>query len=119
MQRVDQAAHLAVGEMREFDILGKTVLIIRTEDRLFALGNRCSHLGCSLVNGIIKKGNVLMCQCHGSNFDMESGQVLRWTPNWIDTPGVDPKKRGTAATLPTYPLKEKDGHIYIDLRDDE
>lgn len=39
--------------------------------------DRCTHAGCSLVlDGEIADGTVLICACHGSEFDLRDGSVL-------------------------------------------
>ncbi len=45
-------------------------------------------------------GTTLLCQCHGSQFDVTSGAVLRG-------PAED--------TLTTYHVREKDGQIQIGI----
>ena len=36
----------------------------------------CTHAGCSLANGRLE-GTTVTCACHGSQFDVTSGAVLR------------------------------------------
>jgi nitrite reductase/ring-hydroxylating ferredoxin subunit len=40
--------------------------------------DRCTHAGCSFVNdgGQVVDGTILMCACHGSEFDLRDGSVL-------------------------------------------
>jgi nitrite reductase/ring-hydroxylating ferredoxin subunit len=57
-----------------------TVLLVRSGDRVFALGNRCTHQGAPLDRGRVKLGESLAtvtCAAHGSVFDLEDGRVLR------------------------------------------
>jgi len=57
-----------------------TVLLVRSGDRVFALGNRCTHQGAPLDRGRVKIGESLAtvtCAAHGSVFDLQEGRVLR------------------------------------------
>lgn len=52
------------------------VVLVRDGHAVLALHDRCSHRGCSLASGEVE-GAVLICPCHGSRFDLRSGEVLR------------------------------------------
>ena len=51
------------------------VLLIRRGERLHALGDRCSHRGCSLHEGRLED-DVVVCPCHGSAFRLD-GSIVR------------------------------------------
>ena len=56
------------------------VLLYRHGDRIFAIGNRCTHQGSPLDRGPVKVGGTLAtvtCQAHGSMFRLEDGAVVR------------------------------------------
>ena len=58
---------------------GAGVLLYRTGDRILALGDRCSHRGCSLARGTVhdERGEpVVECRCHGSTFRLSDGTVV-------------------------------------------
>jgi len=74
--RVTDANNLAEGEMRVFDIAGTKVSVASTDGRLFAFDNTCTHRGCSLGEGELE-GTTVTCPCHGSQFDVTTGAVLR------------------------------------------
>lgn len=52
------------------------VMLVRDGEGVLALHDRCSHRGCSLATGEVEDG-VVTCPCHGSRFDLRSGEVLR------------------------------------------
>ncbi|MBA3747146.1 MAG: Rieske (2Fe-2S) protein [Solirubrobacterales bacterium] len=57
--------------------VGETpVMLVRDGDDVLALHDRCSHRGCSLSTGEVEDG-AIVCPCHGSRFDLRSGEVLR------------------------------------------
>jgi nitrite reductase/ring-hydroxylating ferredoxin subunit len=50
--------------------------ITHAGDSFYAFEDACTHMGCSLANGELD-GTVVTCACHGSQFDVTSGAVLR------------------------------------------
>ncbi len=74
--RVTDANSLGEGEMRVFDIAGTKVNVAASGGHLFAIDDKCTHRVCSLGEGILA-GTTVTCPCHGSQFDVTSGAVLR------------------------------------------
>jgi nitrite reductase/ring-hydroxylating ferredoxin subunit len=64
------------GEMRVFDVAGTKVNVANADGHLYAFDDTCTHAGCSLANGDLD-GTTVTCACHGSQFDVTSGAVLR------------------------------------------
>lgn len=67
-----KGARVAVGDA--------TVLLVRSGDRVFAIGNRCTHQGAPLDRGPVKASGSLAtvtCPAHGSVFGLEDGKVMR------------------------------------------
>jgi 3-phenylpropionate/trans-cinnamate dioxygenase ferredoxin subunit len=75
------------------------VSIARVGGRLYAFGDlcTCSDEPCPLSGGLLTE-TTLMCQCHGSRFDIKTGAVLRG-------PATKP--------LGVYEVREVDGDIQI------
>jgi nitrite reductase/ring-hydroxylating ferredoxin subunit len=76
MIRVASAKDVAVGGMHVFDVEGTKVNVVNVNGHLFAFDDTCTHTGCSLSNGRLH-GTTVTCPCHGSQFDVTSGAVLR------------------------------------------
>ena len=73
----------------------------RSDGRLYAFGDLCTcgPEPCPLSSGL-RTGSTIMCQCHGSRFDITTGAVIN----------------GPAATpLSVYEVQELDGAIQIRL----
>jgi nitrite reductase/ring-hydroxylating ferredoxin subunit len=51
---------------------GHTLALFRTEEGLFAVDNRCPHMGFPLDRGSVKDG-ILTCHWHHARFDLASG----------------------------------------------
>ncbi|MGZ8614862.1 MAG: Rieske (2Fe-2S) protein [Actinomycetota bacterium] len=57
-----------------------TLLLVRSGDRVFTIGNRCTHQGASLDRGPVKISGSLAtvtCPAHGSTFGLDDGKVMR------------------------------------------
>ncbi len=74
--RIGHADDVADGQMRVFDIAGTNVSVANSNGRLYAFDDTCTHAGCSLADGELD-GTTVTCACHGSQFDVASGAVLR------------------------------------------
>ncbi len=88
------------------DVDGEAVLLLRSEDQVFAIGNQCTHQGAALDRGVVKiAGSVktVTCPAHGSTFDLETGKVKR-------PPATKP--------VPVYDVKIEDGRVLIRPRAD-
>lgn len=67
---------LEAGQMRVFDVAGTRVSVTSVSGHLYAFDDTCTHMGCSLAAGDLD-GTTVTCACHGSQFDVASGEVLR------------------------------------------
>ena len=76
------------------------VLLVRHGDGIHAIHDRCSHRGCPLADGELE-GHVVTCSCHGSQFDVRDGSVLRGP---------------ATAGQPAFDVREADGGIEVRLQ---
>ena len=74
--RVGSSKDVAAGKMRVFDVAGTKVNVTNADGHWYAFDDTCTHLGCSLAKGTLD-GTTVTCRCHGSQFDVTSGAVLR------------------------------------------
>jgi 3-phenylpropionate/trans-cinnamate dioxygenase ferredoxin component len=100
-RKLGQSAQLQDNSVNPYylDERKQRVSVARIGDKLFAFDDLCTHEGCQLSAGILT-GTTLMCPCHGSQFDVASGAVLR-----------GPAKR----SLTTYEVREQNGEIEVRL----
>jgi nitrite reductase/ring-hydroxylating ferredoxin subunit len=75
------------------------ISVARVDDRLYAFDDlcTCSDEACPLSGGLLT-GTTIMCQCHGSRFDIASGAV-------VAGPATE--------ALGVYEVKEVDGDLQI------
>ncbi|HEV8135522.1 MAG TPA: non-heme iron oxygenase ferredoxin subunit [Pyrinomonadaceae bacterium] len=74
--RVGNTKDVVNNEMRVFEVAGTKVNVANALGQLYAFDDTCTHKGCSLAQGKLE-GTTVTCPCHGSQFDVTSGAVLR------------------------------------------
>ena len=79
MAFVGKVSDVAPGQLVAVDVEGTSVLVANVDGRLFAIGDMCTHRGCSLAEGELS-GKVVTCPCHGGEFDVTNGQVITGPP---------------------------------------
>jgi 3-phenylpropionate/trans-cinnamate dioxygenase ferredoxin subunit len=87
------------GELRAFETPMGKVAVAHLANQLFALADTCTHEGCSLAEGDLSdKDLAVECPCHGSVFDLATGEPL-------EGPAADP--------VSVFVVKEEDGWIEV------
>jgi nitrite reductase/ring-hydroxylating ferredoxin subunit len=56
---------------------GQAIVLVALDDGLAAIEDRCSHAGCAFSSDGWRDGGRVICDCHGSEFDIRSGAVVR------------------------------------------
>ncbi len=64
------------GAIAAFDVSGRRVSVANVDGAFFAFDDACTHRHCSLAKGHLS-GTTVTCACHGSQFDVRTGNVLR------------------------------------------
>jgi 3-phenylpropionate/trans-cinnamate dioxygenase ferredoxin component len=58
-------------------VAGHRIAVVRIDDEVYALGDKCSHQDVSLAEGEVDEfEKTLECWKHGSAFDLASGEAL-------------------------------------------
>jgi nitrite reductase/ring-hydroxylating ferredoxin subunit len=74
------ASELPDGRAVRVTLEAEDVLVYRRGEELFAIGNRCTHVGTPLHRGPVKSlGSIITvtCPAHGSMFALNDGRVMR------------------------------------------
>jgi nitrite reductase/ring-hydroxylating ferredoxin subunit len=74
----------------------RPILVVHDKDRIFALDNRCPHMGFPLDRGSVEDG-TLTCHWHHARFDLASGCTFDL---WADD-------------VPTCPVEVRDGEVWV------
>ena len=77
---------------------GLPVLLIKKDGEIYALTNKCSHMGCPLDSGSLS-GFVIECPCHDWRYDIRTGIFL-------DAEEI---------SLKIYDLRVKDARIFLKI----
>ncbi len=73
---VAQVGDLSLNSAKIIRVNDKPVMLIKTNSgQIKAMSARCTHLGCT-VKFTTDQGGYLLCNCHGSRFDL-NGRNLR------------------------------------------
>jgi 3-phenylpropionate/trans-cinnamate dioxygenase ferredoxin subunit len=97
--KVCEFADIAHGEARRVEVNGAVVALVRIDDSVYAIGNRCSHADVSLADGDVHcETKELECIRHGSAFSVETGR-----PNTL--PATQP--------VPVYVAEVRDGAVWV------
>ena len=96
---VGRAEGIAEGEATAFDVNGAEIAVARSGGTLYAFSDICTHRQCNLSLGGEIDGTAITCECHGSTFDMATGQVL-------EGPAEEP--------IATFPVRDEGGDLQIE-----
>src|SRR5262245_63955341 len=78
--RALSASELPEGHRRTVVVGGHTIVLFNSHGRLFAVDNRCPHMGFPLHRGTVCDG-ILTCHWHHARFDLETGGTF---DQWAD-----------------------------------
>jgi nitrite reductase/ring-hydroxylating ferredoxin subunit len=82
---VGKAGDVPEGEMRAYDVGDRVVAVANVGGDLYGFDDVCRHRACSLSEGDLED-TVVVCPCHGSEYDVTSGEVLGGpAPEDLDT----------------------------------
>src|SRR6187549_3078358 len=87
------------GSARRFDIDGHRIAVVRIDDEVYAIGDRCTHQDISLSEGEVHvEERQLECWKHGSTFSLVTGQ---------------PDSLPATRPVPVYDVRVSDGDVIV------
>jgi 3-phenylpropionate/trans-cinnamate dioxygenase ferredoxin subunit len=95
---VGKSEEIGEGEAKAFQVGDQLVGVARVNGVLLAFSDICTHRQCNLTSGGEIDGTVIECECHGSQFDMKTGEV-------VEGPAEDP--------IATFEVREENGEIKV------
>lgn len=96
--RAATLAELDENGCKTVQLHGHTVALFAHQDHIFAIDNRCPHMGFPLEQGTVKDG-ILTCNWHYARFDLESGGTF---DQWADD-------------VRAFPVELRDGEVWVNL----
>jgi nitrite reductase/ring-hydroxylating ferredoxin subunit len=97
--RLCKVTDVPIGELRQFNVKEKEIMIINRDNKFYCLDARCTHAGAPLAEGELN-GDILTCPWHGSRFNITNGSVVRG-------PAREP--------LRVYATATEEDDIYVDI----
>ena len=96
-EKVAMAEEFPEDSMRGVQLGENQILIANVGGNFFAMNNICTHNGCKIATGILR-GEIAQCPCHGSQFNVRTGEV-------VHGPARKPE--------PVWDVAVKDGGLYL------
>jgi 3-phenylpropionate/trans-cinnamate dioxygenase ferredoxin component len=95
---VGKSGEIGEGDANSFQVGDRLVGVARVDGALLAFSDICTHRGCNLTAGGEIDGTTIQCECHGSTFDMKTGEV-------VEGPATEP--------IEVFQVAEVDGEIRV------
>jgi len=90
---------LGSGEARRVDVAGRRLAVVRVDDDVYVIGDRCTHAEASLAEGEVDTETLhIECWRHGSSFSLVTGE-----------PDVPPATKAT----PVYDARVEEGRVVV------
>ena len=71
--RVDE---IPSGKLKAVEVGGRSILLCHSDNRIYAIENRCSHAEQELECGRLRLGWI-SCPMHGARFDLATGEAIK------------------------------------------
>lgn len=97
-ERAARQDEIPLGQIREFQVLGKTVAIANVDGKLFAINSICLHHGGPLGEGELE-GPLVSCPWHGWQYDVTTGKLTQQPENGVEC----------------YPVQLRGDEVFVDL----
>ncbi|WP_020495636.1 Rieske (2Fe-2S) protein [Sciscionella marina] len=97
--QIARSGQIPEGVVRRFFAGEVEIALSRSEGEVYAMSNYCTHLDCLLSSGRVTDEGLL-CSCHGSVFDYETGEPLH-------PPATRP--------IAVFPVRETDGYVFVGI----
>lgn len=91
----------AGGDMAEVNVDGKTILVVRVADGMYACASKCPHAGARMKDGYVDVQGNLVCPLHRYRFDPRTGRNVS----------------GEGYFLKRYVIQEKEDGILVGLEE--
>jgi 3-phenylpropionate/trans-cinnamate dioxygenase ferredoxin subunit len=89
------------GGARRFDVDGHRIAVVRIEDAVYAIGDRCTHQDISLSEGEVHIDECqLECWKHGSTFSLKTGR---------------PDTLPATKAVPVFDVRIDGGDVYLQV----
>jgi len=89
------------GEARRLNVAGQRLAVVRIDDAVYVVGDRCSHAEASLAEGDVDVASCrIECPKHGAEFSLVTGAAET-------LPATKP--------VPTYATRIENGEVFVEV----
>ncbi|QGA69018.1 Rieske (2Fe-2S) protein [Sulfolobus sp. E11-6] len=64
------------GEIKGFRVENKNIMVIKIDNKIYVYDALCTHRNCNLARMGLLKNNRIICTCHETEFDIETGKPI-------------------------------------------
>ena len=75
--KVGQFNEIPEGDLRKYKVGEQAIAVYKINGKIYATSNVCTHEGCFIDENHQMHNDVVECTCHGSQFDVKTGEVLQ------------------------------------------
>ncbi|MCY4080710.1 MAG: Rieske (2Fe-2S) protein [Caldilineaceae bacterium] len=97
-QRIASVDEVKETGLHTVQVNGHVIVLVDHEDEIYALDNRCPHMGFPLDRGSVHDG-ILTCHWHHARFDLCTGGSFDL---WADD-------------TPSFPVEVRNGDVFVDV----
>ena len=88
-------------------LLGRKIVVVRDQGKVYALQDRCAHRGIPLSTGVRLSGETITCPYHGWTYELKSGRLVAVLTD-VPNSGICGK-----ANVAVYPVEERARLVWI------
>ncbi len=82
---VATASQVKEGELFPVKVENQKVMLTRVDGKVYALENKCPHLGMPLAKSKVCN-KAVTCRWHGATFDLTTGANIKWVDSFVGVP---------------------------------
>jgi nitrite reductase/ring-hydroxylating ferredoxin subunit len=114
---VATSSQVKEGEILAVKFENKKAMLSRIDGTVYAVENKCPHLGMPLAKGKVCN-NAVTCRWHGATFDLKTGENIKWVDSFVGVPLPEASHKLLSLGkqpqgLKTFTVKEQDDEVSI------
>jgi nitrite reductase/ring-hydroxylating ferredoxin subunit len=82
---VAKSSQVKEAELLPVKVENQKVIVTRVDGKVYAVENKCPHLGMPLAKGKVCN-HAVTCRWHGATFDLTTGENVKWVDSFVGVP---------------------------------
>lgn len=116
---VAKSSQVKEGELLPVKVENAKVMLTRIDGKVYAVENKCPHLGMPLAKGKVCD-RAVTCRWHGASFDLTTGANVKWVDSFVGIPLPEWSHQAlsvgkTAQGLKTYTVSEQGDDVSVEI----